>query len=176
MATASVDFTHAYDTIAQARTKLFGWIRPLTQAQYTQTFPFGSGTLRATLIEIARVEWMYTVRLRGEPIPPIAEWPISESRQVSFADLEAAWNEQVPRTRATLNAVKDWGALSERRAVRPGQPTLVRTASLAQIAVQMLMHETHHRAQAMAMLRQMGVEAQNIDYIAFASTTREEPA
>jgi uncharacterized damage-inducible protein DinB len=176
MATANVDFGRVYDTVAQARDKLFGWVRPLSQAQYTQKFPIGLGSVRATLVEIARVEWMYVRRLRGEPIPPLPEWPISEERQPTFADLEAAWKDQAQRTRAAMNAVADWNQTSERRAVRPGQPTLVRTATHAQVALQMLMHETHHRAQAMAMLKQMGVEAQNLDYIAFASITREEPA
>ncbi|MGQ0549944.1 MAG: DinB family protein [Armatimonadota bacterium] len=40
----------------------------------------------------------------------------------------------------------------------------------------MLLHEVHHRAQAMAMLRQLGVEAQNLDYIQFVRRVREEPA
>jgi uncharacterized damage-inducible protein DinB len=39
----------------------------------------------------------------------------------------------------------------------------------------MLMHEIHHRAQAMAMLRQLGVEAQNLDYISFAARRQEYP-
>jgi uncharacterized damage-inducible protein DinB len=176
MAAASVDFTRVYDTLAQARDKLLGWIRPLTQAQYTQKFPIGLGTVRATLIEVARVEWMYGRRLRGETIPPLPEWPISEERQATFAELEPVWKEEAKRTRATLKAIDDWAATSERRLARPGQPTLVRTATRTDLALQMLLHETHHRAQAMAMLRQMGIEAQNLDYITFASTTREEPA
>jgi len=36
-----------------------------------------------------------------------------------------------------------------------------------------LMHEVHHRAQAMAMLRQLGVAAQNLDYGVFAFKERE---
>jgi uncharacterized damage-inducible protein DinB len=176
MAAAAVNLTRVYDTLAQAREKLFAWIRPLSQAQYTQKFPIGLGTLRATLVEIARVEWMYGRRLRGESIPPLPEWPISEERQSTFAELETVWKDEVKRTRATLDGIADWNAASERRVARPGQSTLVRTATNADVALQMLMHEVHHRAQAMAMLRQMGVEAQNLDYISFASATREEPA
>ena len=176
MAPAAVNFTRVYGMVAQAREKLFGWIRPLTQAQYTQKFPIGLGTVRATLIEIARVEWMYGRRLRGETIPPLPEWPISEERQPTFADLEKVWKDQAKQTRQTLDAVADWTSTSERRVARQGQPTLVRTSTLEDLALQMLMHETHHRAQAMAMLRQMGVEAQNLDYIGFSATTREEPA
>ena len=176
MAVAAVNFTRVYDNVAQAREKLFAWIRPLSQAQYTQKFPIGLGSVRATLVEIARVEWMYGRRLRGESIPPLPEWPISEERQSTFAELEAVWKDEVKRTRGTLDGVADWNAASVRRVARQGQPTLVRTSTLADLALQMLLHETHHRAQAMAMLRQMGVEAQNLDYISFASTTKEEPA
>ncbi len=32
------------------------------------------------------------------------------------------------------------------------------------IAGQLLFHEVHHRAQVMAMLRQVGVKAENLDY------------
>ena len=32
------------------------------------------------------------------------------------------------------------------------------------IAAQLLFHEVHHRAQVMAMLRQVGVAAENLDY------------
>ncbi len=41
--------------------------------------------------------------------------------------------------------------------------------------MQMLFHEVHHRAQAMAMLRQLGIEAQNLDCIGFVHRLREEP-
>jgi uncharacterized damage-inducible protein DinB len=46
----------------------------------------------------------------------------------------------------------------------------------ADVATQLCFHEVHHRAQAMAMLRQLGVEAQNLDYNAFMYGRREEPA
>jgi uncharacterized damage-inducible protein DinB len=41
------------------------------------------------------------------------------------------------------------------------------TATKAAIATQLLLHEVHHRAQAMAILRQLGVPAQDLDYIVF---------
>jgi uncharacterized damage-inducible protein DinB len=37
-------------------------------------------------------------------------------------------------------------------------------ATAGGIAGQMLFHEVHHRAQVMAMLRQVGVAAENLDY------------
>jgi uncharacterized damage-inducible protein DinB len=171
-----MDFPHVYDVLTQARQKLFGWIRPLSQDQYTQRFPFGLGTLRATVVEIANVEWLYGRRLQ-QPAVAITrdQWPITEARQPTFRDLEAVWTEQAPRTRAILAGISDWDTMVEYRRVLPGPPekvTLI-SASKGDLAMQMLMHEVHHRAQAMAMLRQLGMAAQNLDYGAFAFKERE---
>ena len=172
-----MEYVHVYDVLTQARQRLFDWVRPLIQEQYTRRFPFGLGTLRATLIEIARVELVYGKRLREEPIPPPPlpdTFPISETRQPTFADLDKAWTEQARETRATLARIKDWSRTVSRR-IEQGDKVIISTASKADIATQMLMHEVHHRAQAMAMLRQLGVDAQNLDYISFTARREEYP-
>ncbi len=171
-----MDYAHVYDVLAQARAKLLAWVQPLTPSQYTQVFPFGLRTLRATLVEIAVTEWFLTRWIRGDPLPPRPEWPISEERQPDFPALAAAWQAMAPQTRAVLAAMTDGTLTRELRFTRPGHPTIVRAATCAQIATQMLMHEVHHRAQAMAMLRQLGVDAENLDYIRFVQQRREEPA
>jgi uncharacterized damage-inducible protein DinB len=172
-----MEYAHVYDVLTQARGRLFGWIRPLSQEQYTQRFLIGLHTLRATLIEIARVELLYAMRLREEPVPPPplpADWTVSETRQPTFADLEQLWTAQAPRTRATLAGTTDWTKTVTRR-YEQGDKVIVQTVGKGEIAVQMLMHEVHHRAQAMAMLRQLGVEAQNLDYIGFVARREEYP-
>lgn len=174
-----MEFAHVYDVLTQARQRLFDWVRPLSQEQYTQRFPFGLGTLRATMVEIAKVELFYTMRLREEPLPPPVTplpetFPISETRQPTFADLEKAWTEQAKRTRAILAGINDWTRTLPRR-WEEGDKVIVATASKADIATQMLMHEVHHRAQAMAMLRQLGVSAQDLDYISFAARREVYP-
>jgi uncharacterized damage-inducible protein DinB len=172
-----MEYVHVYDVLTQARQRLFDWVRPLSQEQYTQRFPFGMGSLRTTLIEIARVELVYGMRLREEPLPPPPlpdTFPIGETKQPTFADLEKVWTEQAKHTRATLAATKDWTRTVPRR-FEQGDKIVITTASKADIATQMLMHEVHHRAQVMAMLRQFGVEAQNLDYIGFAARREEYP-
>lgn len=170
-----MEFVRVYDVLTQARARLFDWVRPLSQDQYTRQFPFGLGTLRATLIEIARTEHFYGLRLREEPIPPFDDnYPISESRQPTFADLERAWAPLAGETRATLARITDWDRTVTRR-IEQADKTIVTTARKADLATQLLFHEVHHRAQAMAMLRQLGVAAQNLDYIAFAADRREFP-
>ncbi|HXX39197.1 MAG TPA: DinB family protein [bacterium] len=168
-----MEFVRVYDVQLQARGKLLDWVRPLDQAQYTRAFPFGLKSLRRTLVEIARAEMYLSMRLREEPLPPVAEWPMNEERLQTLADLERVWAPQSRQTRATLAETKDWDRAVTCRLIRPDQ-TVRLTATKADIAVQLLMHEVHHRAQAMAMLRQLGVEAQNLDYIRFVQTTEPE--
>ena len=43
------------------------------------------------------------------------------------------------------------------------KPMRIRTTA-GGIAGQLMFHEVHHRAQVMAMLRQVGVAAENLDY------------
>ncbi len=47
-------------------------------------------------------------------------------------------------------------------------------ATKRDIATQLLLHEVHHRAQAMAMLRHLDVAAQDLDYIYFVQEERVE--
>jgi len=170
-----MNFVRTYDYLTQARAKLFDWVRPLTPEQYTQEFPFAHHTLQATMVEMARAEWLYATRMVGETVPPAEQWPISVKRQPSFAEVEAAWAAQAPQTRRTLGEISDWEAPIEYRVSQPGKTIIINTTR-GDIATQMCFHEVHHRAQAMAMLRQLGVEAQNLDYSLFAYRRREEPA
>lgn len=167
-----MDPVRVYDVLTEARQKLFAWIRPLDQERYTQEFPFGLRTLRLTMTEIAATEFYLAMRLREERLPPVAEWPISEEQQPTFASLEAAWGPLSARTRTTLASISDWDRRVTAELVLP-EKTLVLTARKADIATQLLLHEVHHRAQAMAMLRQLGIAAQDLDYIGFVQSREE---
>jgi uncharacterized damage-inducible protein DinB len=166
-----------YDYLTQARAKLFDWVRPLDQEQYIREFPFGLKTLRATLLEMAAAEWLYSRRLGGSPTPPRAEWPINADRQPTFPALEAAWTAQQPGVRALIAGITDWQRQREWPSlVAPPDKKVTLSATLGDMVTQLFLHEVHHRAQAMAMLRQLGVQAQNLDYSIFMFTRREEPA
>ena len=167
-----MEYARVYDVQLTARETLLGWVRPLTQSQYTQAFPFGMRSVRGSLVEIARAEFFLVRRLREEPLPPVAEWPFSEAKQPTLADLEPAWARHSAETRAAFAATTDWDREVTARLVRQTGPVRL-TSTKRDIALQILFHEVHHRAQAMAMLRQLGVEAQNLDYIRF--TQRSEP-
>ncbi len=171
-----INFVHVYDVHTKARGRLFDWIRPLRQEQYTQEFPFAHRTLRATMLEIAMTEWWLAARLREEPMPRPFSWndlPINERAHPTFAELERAWAAQVPQTRATLAGLTDLEKVVETR-MYGRQRMRVLTATRRDIATQLLLHEVHHRAQAMTMLRHLGVEAQDLDYIYFVQEERVE--
>ena len=69
-----MDFVRVYDVHTEARQRLFGWVRPLSQEQYTRTFPFGLRSLRGPLMEIARVELFLTMRMLSQTL----RWTNSE--------------------------------------------------------------------------------------------------
>jgi len=98
----------------------------------------------------------------------------SAARLPTFPDLETVHRAQATQTRATLADTKDWDRAVTTQIVRGGK-VFTLTATKADIAMQLLLHEVHHRAQAMAMLRQLGVAAQDLDYIGFVQK-REEHA
>jgi uncharacterized damage-inducible protein DinB len=168
-----MDFVRVYDVHTKARQRLFDWVRPLSQEQYTRPFPFGHRTLRGTLVEIARAELFLAMRMREEVLPAWEDWPIAEKRLPTFPDLETVCAAQAIRTRATLADTKGWDRAVTTHVVR-GDKVFILTATKADIAMQLLLHEVHHRAQAMAMLRQLGVEAQDLDYIGFVQTRQEQ--
>jgi uncharacterized damage-inducible protein DinB len=165
-----------YEYLVKARAKLWDWVRPLTMEQYTKEFPFGKKTIRETIVEIPLAEWLYGRRLVGESIPPREDQPFVKYYQTEFAPLESAWRELADRTRRLLREERDWGRPVEYIVRPPNRPAVQIHATAGGIATQMICHEVHHRAQVMAMLRQFGIAAENLDYSALMVTRTELPA
>lgn len=151
-----------YEYLVEARAKLLDWVRPLSLAQYAQEFPIGKKSIRATLVHTAAAEWAYVLRLRGDPVPPLADRPFPRFNDADFAPFERAWEEQTDRTRRTLREITDWTRVVEWRVA--DAPTQGARATSGGIVTQLLFHEVHHRAQVMAMLKQLGISAENLDY------------
>lgn len=152
-----------YDYLSLSRQRILDWARPLSAEQYAREFAIGRGTLGRTLTHILGSEWYYVERMQGRDVPPYERWPIREEEPLSLAALEAAWSEQAGRTRAAVGAVRDWKAAIEYRIINDdGRPEIV-TASAADIFTQLVLHEVHHRAQAINMLRQLGVKVGDVD-------------
>ncbi len=169
-----MDPLKVYHYLLLVRGHILGWVRPLSAEQYERQFPIGRGSLAATLAHIELSEWYYIQRLKQREIPPYEQWPIQDESPPPFARLEAAWEEQAGRTRRALEAVRDWHApLDYEVTADNGRRQLV-TATPADIFTQLALHEVHHRAQAMNMLRQLGaLGPDDIDYNALMYPRRD---
>ncbi len=156
-----------YDYLMRARGRIFERVRPLSAEQYAREFPIGLGTLGGTLTHIMISEWYYVQRIQGHDVPPYEEWPIQEEKPPPFAALEAAWIEQADQTRAALVAVREWTADFEYFVTTDEGRREIVTASAADLSTQLALHEVHHRAQAMNMLRQLGAAVEDLDFNSF---------
>ncbi|MCL4196652.1 MAG: DinB family protein [Phycisphaerales bacterium] len=153
-----------YDYLVLARGKVFDVVRPLSAEQYAREFSIGLGTLGRTLTHLMICEWFYLQRVERRTVPPYGQWPIRDEQPPPFAVLEEKWATQARETRAMLAAVRDWEAPIDYPALTDDQPPTVITASAMDIFTQLVLHEVHHRAQALNMLRQMGVTLGDIDF------------
>lgn len=159
---ASNEYVQQFDYLCTARKKLLDWVRSQPAEVYARPFPFGMGSIRATLVHTAAAQWSYTQRLSGKD-PAAADNPFTKEKQPDFAPFAAAWDTLNPETRRALAGLTDTGRTLEWVRATPAPAVRMRTTA-GGVASQLLFHEVHHRAQVMAMLRQVGVAAENLDY------------
>lgn len=170
-----MDPLRIYDYLTLARSTVFDWVRPLTAEQYARVFPIGLGTLGRTLTHIMICEWFYVQRIEQREVPPYEQWPIQDESPPPFPVLEQTWIEQAKTTRTALSAVPDWDATIEYRSLSDNadDPPMIISATAADLFTQLALHEVHHRAQAMNILRSHGVAAEDIDFNSLMYNRRE---
>lgn len=159
-----IDPVRGYEYLTRARHTLLAWIRPLVATRYAAEFPIGLRTIRTILVHMAGAEWIYNRRLRGETVPPPEERPYTSLYEEDFEPLERFWLQQAEETHQTLAAIRDWDQPVDYVGVGGDGQRYRQQTTAAGIAAQLLFHEVHHRAQVMAMLRQLGVAAENLDF------------
>ena len=133
--------------------------RSLTDAQLDQPFGMGLGTLRRTLLHIHAGELVWLQRWQGHIE---TRWP-DESEPASvktIADrLASVWQQRDaflgPRAPESMAKVQMY---------RDSKGSMFR-APLGDMILQMFAHSAHHRAQAVNMLRHLGVEPPQVDYM-----------
>ena len=146
-----------YDYLVLSRQRVFEKVRGLDAEQYARQFPIGVGSLGGTLAHVMSSEWYYVQRMLGRDVPPYEQWPIRSEDPPPFAALEAAWARQVADTRAAIDATRDaWDEPLAYRVTNDEGRRMIVSASPADQFTQLVLHEVHHRAQAVNMLRQLG--------------------
>jgi uncharacterized damage-inducible protein DinB len=170
-----------YNCNVHARERILDVVRSLPPEQYNREFSIGLKTFGSTLTHIMLAEWSYNQRIRGEAVPPYEQWPIQYENPPSFEVIEAKWREQTAQTRETIVGERDWDKEFTYTSSRPPQPSrgeqtyqpIRVTVTPTDVITQMLLHEVHHRAQLMAMLREIGTPVENLDF-AYFGYKREE--
>lgn len=149
-----MDAIRTYDYLKLTRHRVFDSIRPLTDEQYRREFPFGLKTIASTITHIMLCEWAYVERVSGRTLAPYEQWPIKDEAPPAFGVIEATWIAQEQRSRDALASETDW-TRTVRYTTFPdsrGKRYEI-TTTPSQIVTQLILHEVHHRAQVMAMLR-----------------------
>ncbi len=157
-----------YDYLVLSRSRLLGWVRPLSREQYDSDHPIGMGSLARTLHHIRAAEWSYMQRILGrtEPVKDVSpehDPEITSGCPVSFEVLEPTWEREAKEHRGAIAAVRDWDSATIYTTIWEDRPYRYR-ASPADIFTQLVLHEVHHRAQALHILRHLGVSTEEIDY------------
>ena len=175
-----------YDYLTMARRRVLDAVRLLTPEQYRHEFAFGLKTIGSTITHIMNCEWYFIERLEGRDVPPYEQWPIHDENPPAFEVVESVWHQQADRIRTVLAAQQDaigpdgssgWN----RRITYLSFPDDTRenrrfhiSATAGEYLMQLVMHEVHHRAQVMAMLRTLGCSMQDVDYFYLMFERREE--
>ncbi|MFH1745557.1 MAG: DinB family protein [Planctomycetota bacterium] len=142
-----------------ANTRLFSVSKKLDDEQLDRTFDIGLGTLRRTLVHLYNADqWWYENWTAGGK-PEFDELP----QTTSVSELEQLLNETSAKRNEFLADCGDDDLQREVGAwVRPDARFCFR---LGESMLQVCTHGTHHRAQALNMLRQLGVELPSLELV-----------
>lgn len=132
---------------------------PLTAAQLDMLFDMGMGTLRRTLKHILDGESVWLARWKGEVETP---WPPDETA-IMIAALRDCFA-SISRARSAFVAKLTDADLARLQRYRDSRGSLF-SATLCDMLIQGFVHSTHHRAQAVNMLRRLGAGLVELDYM-----------
>ncbi len=131
----------------------------LNDDQLDRAIQMGRGSLRKTLLHIWAGEHVWLLRWKGQADTP---WPDEETATpvVEIArDLHQTWKDRNEFLESTID-----GNLCRSMRYLDSVAGYF-TATLGDMILQGLVHSIHHRAQAVNMLRQLGVEPPEVDYM-----------
>ena len=135
---------------------------PLADDRLDERFNMGLGSLRRTLRHILAGEETWLARWRGQTETP---WP-DENILVPVGQLAARLAALRPDRDEFLKTRIDKD-LATSIPYRDSRGTLFQ-ATLSDMILQMFVHSAHHRAQAVNMLRRLGVQPPEVDLMVWA--------
>ena len=163
-----------YAYLTMARVQIFNRIQSLDPDAWTREFPIGPGTLAKTLTHTLVAEWYYVQRILENALPPYEQWPLRDETELTLDELRMEWIGQASETQGALANVGDWEAPIEYEVTLDDGRRQHVTASAEGLAAQLVMHEVHHRAQVLNMLRQLDAPIEeDLDYNAMTFVRRD---
>lgn len=145
-----------------ARDRVHEAAAALNDEQFDRPFEMGLGTLRKTLLHIRDAEqWWYENWVRG-PQPEFRALPAS----TTIAELGALFQETARNRYALLAQATDTDL--QRVVGAYVRPDLQLRFRLGESMLQLCGHGTQHRAQALNMLRHLGVDVPLLDLVVWA--------
>lgn len=131
----------------------------LTDAQLDQTLDIGRGTLRRNLTHTLAGESVWLLRWKQTPEVP---WP-DESKPWNVPELLASFTKTWAERDAFLGTLTPY-QLAREQVYRDSKGSLF-SAALGEMVLQGFLHSKHHQAQSVNMLRRVGGEWPEVDYM-----------
>lgn len=131
----------------------------LTDLQLDQSLDLGMGSARKICQHILAGEVTWLARISGQVE---SKWPAKPIPH-SAAEMRALFHQVEQDRQAFLRTLND-GQLDRVQQYRDSKGSLFQ-ATLRQMLLQMIIHATHHRAQAVNALRRVGGQVPEVDYM-----------
>lgn len=141
-----------------ARARVATIAAPLSNEQLDRPFEIGPGSLRRALLHVTEAEQWWWGNWQGQP-ETFPDWPTT----ISMTELQARADELAAKRNRYLQSLNDADLKHSVKVVpRPGREL---EFPIGPSLLQICCHGTHHRAQAINMLRHVGATVPTIDYI-----------
>lgn len=153
-----------FDFSIWARDRLLAVIETLDENLLRRAPESGAyGSMHDTLAHMAVSEWMWVQRCEGQS-------PMRLPRGEDFVNLEVLvgwWNDAHANAIAFIETLDDAGLMQERTYMGPDGKK--RTRKIWHMLLQVVNHQTEHRAQIASMLGQMGLDVPQTDLVVYLS-------
>jgi uncharacterized damage-inducible protein DinB len=155
-----------YEYLCLSRAKVLDAVRALSAEQYERKVALALGSVASTVTHIMISEGFYVLRLTERPVPPYDQWPIKYEQPPAFAVIDEHWARQAQETARVISGERDWTRPISYVTLPDDQGRRSRINIRAEdLLAQLVLHEVHHRAQLMSMLRLVGGPVvEDIDY------------